>query len=336
MHGRHSSRQGGTATGHRQAGQEEIALGSMVLLGSLRGVHDLLISRRSRSGPAGVVAVLVPYVVGGQKVSHRPNGEAYVRAVADKLSPAEFPRSAAYEAAWVLENLMGPNVLWLAESLSELLELRPGMRVLDLGCGKAVSSIFLAKEFGIHVWATDLWVPAADNWRRIRDAGVEGSVYPIHAEAHTLPFAQGFFDAVVSFDAYHYFGTDDLYLGNHFAPLVKPGGGLGIVVPGLAAEFDGDPPSHLAAHWRKHFDFWSFHSPDWWRRHWVKTGLVEVETADLLPDGWRHWVNWDEASLELGYVPEQFAAELPEWIEAMRTDAGRNLGFTRVAARRVA
>src|SRR5712691_5718143 len=122
------------------------------------------------------------------------------------MSPPEFPRSAAYEAKWVLENLMGPNVLWLAESLSELLELRPGMRVLDLGCGKAISSIFLAKEFGVQVWATDLWVPAADNWRRIGDAGAEGSVYPVHAEAHTLPFAEGFFDALVSLDAYHYFG----------------------------------------------------------------------------------------------------------------------------------
>jgi cyclopropane fatty-acyl-phospholipid synthase-like methyltransferase len=226
-------------------------------------------------------------------------------------------------------------VLWLAESLCELLELRPRMRVLDLGCGKAVSSIFLAKEFGVQVWATDLWVPAADNWRRIREAGVEASVYPIHAEAHTLPFADDFFDALISLDAYHYFGTDDLYLGTHFVPLVKPGGRIGIVVPGVAAEFDGAPPPHLADHWCKHWDFWSFHSPEWWRRHWAKTGLVDVEAADLVPDGWRHWVNWDEASLELGYVPTRFAADSPEWIRTMRTDGGRNLGFTRLLARRL-
>lgn len=51
---------------------------------------------------------------------------------------------------------MGPNVLWLAEALSQMMDLRPGMRVLDMGCGKAISSIFLAKEFGLEVWATDL------------------------------------------------------------------------------------------------------------------------------------------------------------------------------------
>ena len=255
------------------------------------------------------------------------------RVIAEKLNPTEFPRSASYDPEWALENLMGPNVLWLAEWLSEVVALRPGMRVLDMGCGRAVSSIFLAKEFGVQVWATDLWIAASDNWSRVREAGVGGLVFPIHAEAHGLPFANGFFDALVSLDAYHYFGTDELYLGRYFAPLVKPGGQIGIVVPGLRREFE-EPPAHLARFWTRDWELWSFHSPGWWRKHWTKAGLVDVEVADLLPDGWRHWVNSDEASLELGFVPERFAADLPEWIETMRTDAGRNLGLARVVGRR--
>jgi cyclopropane fatty-acyl-phospholipid synthase-like methyltransferase len=253
---------------------------------------------------------------------------------AEILKPVEFPRSASYDPDWVLENLMGPNVLWLTESLSEVMDLQPGMRVLDMGCGKAVSSIFLAKEFGVQVWANDLWIDASENWRRICEAGVQDRVFPIRAEAHALPYAKGFFDALVSLDAYHYFGTDDLYLGSWFAPLVKPGGQIGIVVPGLAHEFDADPPAHLAPTWDRDREFWSFHAPEWWRRHWSKTGLVDVEVADRIADGWRHWANWDEASLKLGFVPEAFAANLPGWIETVRTDAGRNLGFTRMVARR--
>ena len=58
----------------------------------------------------------------------------------------QFPRSSAYDLKWVLENQVGPNVLWLAEALSQVMDLKPGMRVLDLGCGKAISSIFLAVE----------------------------------------------------------------------------------------------------------------------------------------------------------------------------------------------
>lgn len=67
------------------------------------------------------------------------------------------------------------------------------------------------------MWATDLWIDASENYRRIGAAGVEDRVFPIGAEAHALPFAAGFFDAMVSIDAYHYFGTDDLYLESHRA-----------------------------------------------------------------------------------------------------------------------
>ena len=72
-----------------------------------------------------------------------------------------------------------------------------------------MSSVFLAREFGVSVWATDLWIPASENWIRVREAGVPDKVFPIHAEAHDLPYAEEFFDAIVSVDAYHYYGTDE-------------------------------------------------------------------------------------------------------------------------------
>ncbi|MGH3000284.1 MAG: SAM-dependent methyltransferase, partial [Gaiellaceae bacterium] len=62
--------------------------------------------------------------------------------------------------------------------------------------------------------------------------------------------------------------------------------------------------------------------------------LVDVERADLVPDGWKYWLDWDEASFTLGVESARFPGERPEWIETMRVDAGRNLGFTRVVARR--
>ena len=246
--------------------------------------------------------------------------------LAEAFKIDEFPRSTNYDPEWVIENMMGPNVLWLTESLSQVMSLEPGMRVLDMGCGKGISSIFLAKEFGVQVWATDLWVEASDNWQRVRDAGLENQVFPVHAEAHSLPFADGFFDAVVSMDAYHYFGTDDLYFGSHFGRLVKPKGQIGIVVPGLTQELpSADPPEHLLPHW--YWDFWSFHSPDWWRRHWERSGMVSIEMADTVPNGWRHWIRSDEISAE-------WRDEQGDESEMLRVDAGRNLGFTRIVARR--
>ncbi|HZU00345.1 MAG TPA: class I SAM-dependent methyltransferase [Ktedonobacteraceae bacterium] len=237
----------------------------------------------------------------------------------------EFPRSARYDPLWVLENLMGPHPLWLAESLSQIMELEPDTRVMDLGCGKAITSIFLAQEFHLQVWATDLWVSASDNWQRIRAAKREQQVFPISAEAHSLPFAHEFFDAIVSFDAYHYFRTDDLYLG-YIARFVRPGGSIAIVVPGVVQEVTGGLPAHLAAQWQ--WDWCSFHSPPWWKQHWEKTGLVEVQTADMVPNGWQHWLRWLEVCQEEGFPAPA------EEIDLLRADAGRTLGFTRLVARR--
>ena len=64
-----------------------------------------------------------------------------------------FPRASTYDPSWVHTNHMGPNVLWLTDALTQVLDLEPGMRVLDMGCGTALSSIFLAREFGVEVWA---------------------------------------------------------------------------------------------------------------------------------------------------------------------------------------
>lgn len=241
------------------------------------------------------------------------------------LTRAEFPRSASYDPLWMLENLMGPNALWLAEALSQVMDLQAGSRVLDLGCGKAISSVFLAREFGFQVWATDLWVSANDNWQRICTAHLQQQVFPLHAEAHDLPFAHNFFDALLSFDAYHYFGTDDLYL-EYIAQFVRPGGTLGIVVPGVLQELNGELPPHLAAAWQG--DWWSFHSPAWWQQHWKQSGLVEIESADSIPDGWMHWLRWLEVCEEAGFACP------PEEKAMLEADAGRTLGFTRLVARK--
>jgi SAM-dependent methyltransferase len=245
-----------------------------------------------------------------------------------RLAKQRFPRSSACDPMWIVENLMGPHVLWLAEYLAEALPLEPGMRVLDLGCGKALSSIFLAREFGVHVTACDLWIAAEDNARRIAAAGVADRVTPVRAEAHALPFEPGTFDAIVSLDAYHYFGTDDLYLGTP-AKLLKPGGRLGIVVPGVAREIDGPPPQ-LKQWWE--WEFCSFHTPAWWRRHWEKTGLLAVETADWMPGGRELWCEWNRITAPL--LPADRGAAAAREADMLDADTGNLLGFVRAVARK--
>src|SRR5215472_11186351 len=144
------------------------------------------------SYPASAYAVLQG-ILSGRKGMDMQYTKAELK---DLLTIEEFPRSASYDPVWMLENLMGPNAIWLVEALSQVMDLPPGMCMLDLGCGKAASSIFLAREFGLQVWATDLWVNASDNRQRICAANLQQQVFPIHAEAHALPFAHSFFDAL--------------------------------------------------------------------------------------------------------------------------------------------
>lgn len=250
--------------------------------------------------------------------------------LAVRLARARFPRASSYDPRWVINNVMGPQPLWLMEWLCADLDLPPGARVLDLGCGKALTSIFLAREYGVRVVAADLWVPPGDNWRRIKDTGCADTIIPVQAEAHDLKFAEGYFDAIVSVDAYHYFGTDERYLG-YLTRFLRPGGHIGIVVPALAKELDdGHVPEHLEPYWVP--DFWTFHSPSWWRQLWNRSGTVDVVLAEFLEDGWRDWMLWNEVCAEVSdrdFVINGASREA----QMLRLDAGRHLGFARVIAR---
>jgi cyclopropane fatty-acyl-phospholipid synthase-like methyltransferase len=254
-----------------------------------------------------------------------------------------FPRSHNYNLDWIREGGMGSNPLWIAEWLSERLDLRPGMRVLDLGCGKAKSSIFLAREFGVEVWAADLWVSPSENYERIRDAELdllpippgegrgEGAssqqevstarVIPLRVNAHTLPFAADYFDVITAHDSFSYFGTDDLYL-NYLVQFVKPSGQLGVAGAGLVGEISSTVPEHLQAEWSQ--DFWCLHSAPWWRNHWARTGLVDVEFAESMPEAWRIWSHWQRH-----HAPENVSE-----FEMIERDAGRTFTYNRLIARR--
>ena len=228
----------------------------------------------------------------------------------------EYPRTAAYDPEWVAANWMGPNPLWLLEELCEHLDLRPGMKVLDLGCGKGLTSVFLAKEFGVTVFANDLWIPATENLKRFEEAGVAGLVYPIHAEAHALPYAEEFFDAVIAVDSYHYFGTDEAFFPGVFSKLVKPGGQLGAVCPGYVREYERGYPDTL-----KHLinpDMYTFHSKGWWRYLWEKTGLADITACYDMQDPkdiWWPWAIWEREHLPFN-----------DW-EFLESDTGNELAF---------
>ncbi|MCA9189923.1 MAG: class I SAM-dependent methyltransferase [Pirellulaceae bacterium] len=240
-----------------------------------------------------------------------------------RLFNDRFPRASRYHPDWVVAGMgSASNALWLTEWLCEELDLRPGMRVLDLGCGRAISSIFLHREFNVQVWAADLWFSPSENFQRVRDAGADNGVFPIHADARSLPFPAEFFDAIVAVDSYMYYGTDDFCLPA-LARLVKPDGQIGIALSGLIQDTHGEVPAHLRSWWEQD-QMWSFHTARWWRQHWERTGILDISIADAMTDGWKLWL-------------ESLRAIAPDntlEIEALESDAGMYIGYVRVVGRR--
>ena len=92
-----------------------------------------------------------------ERPSHR-------RGAADSATAhSSFPRASEYSADWLIATEMGLPVLWLTEWLAESMPLERDSRVLDLGCGLAASSIFLAEQYGLRVTAADVWASPTDN-----------------------------------------------------------------------------------------------------------------------------------------------------------------------------
>ncbi len=202
-------------------------------------------------------------------------------------------KSRKYDTDFLKANMMGPNSMKIVDELSESLKLEKGMRVLDLGCGRGLTSIFLAKEYDITVFATDLWVNASENYERIKSMGLEDKIIPIHAEAHDLPFADEFFDLAICVDAYHYFGVEEDYLTKYFAPLVKKGGQVAVAVPGLKEEFTNGVPAELQPYW---FDDMNLHSCDWWYNLWKNCDSVSIQECKelkCLEEAWQDWLSCD-------------------------------------------
>lgn len=240
-------------------------------------------------------------------------------ALDDLVRPDVYPRSAGYDPAWVLSLDMGPHPLWLLEDLAGDLDLRPGMRVLDLGSGKGATSVFLAREYGAEVWAADLWVPESEAAAVFAEAGVADRVRAVRAEAHALPFEADYFDAIVSIDSYEYFGTADTYLA-YLTRFLKPGGQLGIATPGMTREIRelGYIPEHIKA--LVGWEAIAWHTAEWWRFQWEITELVTVTSARLQENGWQDWLLWARAG---GHQPT---------IAMLEADQGEYLSFALVTA----
>lgn len=112
------------------------------------------------------------------------------------------------------------------ELVAGKLDLQPGMRVLDVGCGWGSFAVHAAREHGVHVTGITLSELQAERAReRVAEAGL-GEMVEIRVQDYRrLPAAS--FDAIASIGMSEHVGENqiDLYAGTLFS-LLRPGGKL--------------------------------------------------------------------------------------------------------------
>lgn len=226
-----------------------------------------------------------------------------------------------YNKDFVDQNMMGPNSLRILEELMKGIDIKPNMRILDLGCGKGLTSIFLAKEYGVQVFAVDLWISATDNYKRFAEMGVEDLVIPIHADANELPFADEYFDGIVSVDAYHYVGNNDRFFAEKIRPLLKKDAIVAIAFPGMRYEVTENFPEEMRTYWAEDaLEMW--HSIPWWQPKFAgELNEFRIWEMECFDKAWEDWFLTDNP----------YAAEDKAMLKA---DSGRYMNLIGLTGRK--
>ncbi|MFM2416795.1 MAG: hypothetical protein RL385_1518 [Pseudomonadota bacterium] len=219
-----------------------------------------------------------------------PVTEAWVRASCRSLDPARHPILAHRTRHEIYDDgrWMAPGGLLLADLLADALQLQPGDRVLDLGCGRGQSTVFFATRCGVNVVSLDLWISASERQVAAAVAGVADRVVALQGDiCRGVPVEAGSLDAIVSLQAFHCFGVAP-WVVRYLTSLLKPGGRLAIAQGCFRHEVENFPPLFRANDgWNAEYP--KYHSPAWWQRHLESNGPLTVSISTEIPDGDLLW-----------------------------------------------
>lgn len=202
-----------------------------------------------------------------------------------------------------------------ARALASMAELKPGMRVLDVGSGVGGPARLLVREYGVHVVCANISkVQLATSQRINQEQGLTGQIETIYADAQALPFEDSSFDAVYSLNMLYHVPHKRQAL-NEFERVLKPTGSLAIEDWFVT---DTTPPAvhdKLRFAWQND-DFWTY--PEL-REHLHSLGMHITQDENLSFVGRELMHRYFRTGFEAHIVP-QLKALYPQWGEQMGQD----------------
>lgn len=185
---------------------------------------------------------------------------------------ARSARANAY--IWMLER-EGREEFQKPQQVMDAFELKPGMKVADIGCGSGYFTVKIASEIGPEgkVWAIDAWQDMLDYLdRRVQIEGLE-NVELVKVERDDPMIPDGSADLILMVDVYHYI-KDRVAYGKVIRKDLAPGGRL-IVLDYIPKSLEerpwGPPPSQHMSEEELTADL-------------EKAGFKKVKQHDFLPE----------------------------------------------------
>jgi ubiquinone/menaquinone biosynthesis C-methylase UbiE len=147
----------------------------------------------------------------------------------DEQLQSEFNRWAAEGRGEQMER----HHLDITEKTIRLMDLRPGERVLDLGCGAGWATRLLARLIadGPEGFGQAVGVDVSDEMiRRARAASKDfDNILYVWGSAQQIPWEENFFDKVLSVESFYYYPDQDRVLAELFR-VMAPRGRLFILI----------------------------------------------------------------------------------------------------------
>ncbi|HEY0636124.1 MAG TPA: methyltransferase domain-containing protein [Pseudonocardiaceae bacterium] len=225
----------------------------------------------------------------------------------------------------------------LTDMVARRLELRPGMAVLDVGCGSGHSTVRIARLNNVHVTG----ITNSPYQVRLGQERPEAGEGPGRAsfelgDGMALPYADESFDAAFSIEVIVYM-SDRAKAFAELARTLRPGGTL------VTSDFyqDGeltDEEAATIAAARRVFELPPFPDADEYRRHMTDAGLRVVAFEDISDNVRRGSLHIADAmrraAAEPGLTEEQVAGLLESADLTERLGRTRQVRYAQITARK--